>query len=404
MNAQDHRTARLWPLLSLALNVLLLAILLKPASSDKISGVATPVSPVATAVPMRPSSFPAATAAVARKDDWRDWLAELRDHGVPDKVLATLVISDFETRWEAQRRELQRRCNRGDIDESTVTQFVEQHDAGLENELQKALGIDGFVKWDRANVLRDLNTDRIQLADAEAEAVYRLQKDFAREEAGLKQAHQGGEIDEVDLDQRLAAAEKNNEEKLKSLLGDTRYAALKAPEDGSRGDLVRTLKTIPVTDAQSAALIAAQAQWNEQRRALDNAGGSSAEQLRAIDAARDAQYLRVLGPDGFALLQRSQDRRYQAMQRYASAWQLTGDQMDSIYGLLLDSENSALAYQQRAHDVETQGGHVDWTGVEANIQDALQQTRQGLHDYLGEDRFNLMKRNFVFDSSEFSSP
>jgi len=389
-----------WLIWSLALNGSLgVALFLATHPSGKESQPGPAISIPAADHSARPASL--APTAPQTDDSWRQWLGPLRAGGVPDNVLAGLVSADFENRWQEQRRDLQRRYERGEIDDDTITRFVEAHDTGQEQELRYALGADGYVKWDKQNVLRALNADKVALSAAESDMLYGLKKNLAQQEADLVAAHQAGEIDEADLDRRQADAEKDYEAKAKTLLGDARYTTWKTPVDAARGQLARTLKTLSATDAQVQAMLAAQQRWDEQRAKLGqqpaDQDGANERQMRTLDATRDADYRRILGEQGFAQLQASQDGRYQTMRHYAAAWQLAGPDVDHIYGALHQSQQSVDDYRQRARELETHGEMVDWPAVDANIQAYTWQTRQSLRQYLGEERFNKLVNNSVLE-------
>ena len=390
-----------WSLcLNVALAVFVIALVTRPAGPARMDPAASPA-----ATPRPPAPTMAGTTATKTATDLRrPWLAQLRADGVPENVVAAVVASDFELRWQKQRRDLQRSYARGDVDDETMARFVQEHDATQDDEMRVALGPDAFEQWDKDRVLESLNTDRIDLAASEVDALYRLKKEFAQTERDLARAHQKGEIDEADFDGRQGDAEKAYENKLKSLLGDDRYAALKTPEEAGQGQLARSLKALAVTDAQRHAMLAAQRRWDQQRNDLERlAKGTSdgtvadAERTGAIDRARDAEYQRILGAEGVARLQETQDPRYQVMQRYAAAWRMSGDDVDHVYNTLQQSQKSIADYQTQAHSLENGGTAVDWPAVEANVQSFTEQTWKSLYDYLGDERFDRLRRNSIFE-------
>jgi hypothetical protein len=63
-------------------------------------------------------------------------------------------------------------------------------------------------------------------------------------------------------------------------------------------------------------------------------------------------------------------------------------------------ERSVQDYQARARALEAQGQSVDWDAVNRNLQEFSAQTQQALQDYLGQDRFNKMQRNGVFQFNQ----
>lgn len=393
---------------AMGLNLILTVALVRSLSRPHPIAISAPAVPVPVREARPVTVTVVASAPVqANGPGWQSWLGQLRAAGVPDKVLAGLVISDFEDRWEKKNREMQRRYHAGDLDAGAMEQFTDGHDAGQEEELKAALGGDGFVKWDKERTLGDLETASIALPASDADALYQLRKDLAQKQRELAQAHSGGEIDEADFDESQAATQKDYDQKLKALLGHERYAALQHPDESAKGDLVRNLKDVNATDSQFQALLAAQKQWNDQRAKLDqqaqaspDASASLEEQVQAIDAARDAEYQRVLGTNGYDAFQRAQDSRYQTLQRYAAAWQLTGENIDHLYRALQYSQKTVQDYLQQARAMEAQGQAVDWPQVEANVRQFSSQTQQSLRSYLGPDRFEKLQKNSVFESTD----
>jgi len=58
-------------------------------------------------------------------------------------------------------------------------------------------------------------------------------------------------------------------------------------------------------------------------------------------------------------------------------------------------------YQSQARALEAQGQSVDWDGVKKNLKQFADQIQQTLQNYLGQDSFNRLQRNGIF---ELSSP
>jgi hypothetical protein len=146
----------------------------------------------------------------------------------------------------------------------------------------------------------------------------------------------------------------------------------------------------------------AQQQWNERRSALDGqfqddpSSAAYAEQIKALEEARDQGYQRVLGPNAFDTLPKEQDSGYLAMRKYANLWGLDDNKIDHVYGTMKYYEKSVEDYRARARALDTQGQSVDWDAVNKNLQQFAEQTRQSLQNYLGQDLFNKMQRNSVF--------
>jgi len=361
--------------------------------------------PVAAAVSARPVSAPPVPARPAPNHgtngpDWQDWLQQLRDAGVPNNVLAGLVASDFENRWDKQRRAMERRYQRGELGGDWLARFELRHGEEQEKEMRAALGDEGFRQWDKENTLRDYDLDALNLSSSETDALYQLRKDLTRKQHDLDVARQNGELDGADYSEQQDALQKENDQQFKALLGDDRYAAMQNPDDGMR----RSLKDLSVSDTQSQAMLDAQTKWNKQRTELEEQaqaqGISADDQLQALDAARDAEYRQILGADVFAELQKNQNSSYQMLKQNANVWQLSDSDIDYVYNALQGSQKAVSDYQHQSQMLQAQGQTVDWAKVQENIQLFSDQTEQSLKTYLGEDRFNKLKRNNLFNSAE----
>ena len=401
---------RNWFIVSLAFNAFFLSTFVVSSvlrySSETLPPSNDPSLSARTdsAIADRPSPpFPTvAQTGESSGEDWQPWLQQLRAAGVPEKVLAGLVESDFENSWEKQRREIQARYESGDVDDHALASFNEKHDAEQEEELKLALGEDGFRRWDEEKVLHDLDLAKLNLSSGETDQLYELRKALAGKQHDLEQKWQNGELDEYDYNQQQVAAQKDYDQQFKTLLGDQRYTAVQTP-DASLGSLRRELKNIDATDAQFAALADAQQQWNEQsaeleRQIQENPSQSDAyqQQMQALNAARDQAFQTVLGANGVALLQEQQDGRYQTMKQYAPAWNLSDDDINYLYSSIQCCQQNISDYQQQAQALQQQGQAVDWDAVQKNIQQFTEQTQADLRNYLGDDRFNKLKRSDVF--------
>jgi hypothetical protein len=409
-----------WLITSLAINFVLFALLLlatrpvetKIGSPGEIADTSAGLNVPIADLPM-PKTSPAVHAL---PDGWQPWLDQLRAAGVPNKILARLVIADFEDRWEERQRLIQRQFENGELGADALTQAEAERHAELEKQLQAALGDDGFRQWDKENTLRDINPAGILLSDAETDALYQLRKTLLQQRQDLESASRNGEIDEHDLSEKLSAAQMQYESQVRTLLGEDRYAAMTNEPDLVSPQLRRALRNLQPNDEQFVSLLQAQRQWNQQRadleRKLDESpqvgrGAPTApllgawqprtyeEQLRAIDAVRDQAFQQVLGTNGFAAFLMEQDTRYQTMKHYATAWQLSDRDIEYLYRTLQSCDRSVADYRQQAAALEAQGQPVDSNSMQYNLRQFLDQMQQGLLSYLGNERFDKLKANNV---------
>jgi hypothetical protein len=196
---------------------------------------------------------------------------------------------------------------------------------------------------------------------------------------------------------------------MKSLLGDDRYAKSQGTDAGTAAaNLRQDLAKLNPSDSQFQELLKAQQQWNDRRVELDKqfqddpSSAAYLGQIKALDEARDQEYQRVLGTNVFDAFQKEQDGGYSRMKRFESNWGLDDHKIDYVYGTMKYYEKSVQDYQIRAKALEAQGQSVDWDEVNKNLQQFAKQTQQTLQAYLGQDRFDKMQRNGVFQFNPLS--
>jgi hypothetical protein len=338
---------------------------------------------------------------IASPSDRRRWIVdELRAAGVPNKILARVVLSDLEEHWERRLEE----C-RGDADTMAALQL--EHDRGKDEELRAALGEEGFKLWDQENMLREANIGKIQLGASESNGLYDLKKKLQQRHWDLEQARLKGEMDDAEINDASDKAYSEFNQQMKALLGDERYAKSQGLDDGTAAaNLRQDLAKVNPSDSQFQELLKAQQQWNERRSELDKQfqdGPSSAayaEQIKALDEARDQEYQRVLGTNVFDTLQKETDGGYSKMKKYENIWGLDDNKIGQVYGTMKYYEKSVEDYKAQARALEAQGQSVDWAAVNKNLKQFAEQTQQALQNYLGQDRFNKMQRNNVFQFNE----
>jgi hypothetical protein len=343
----------------------------------------------------------------AAASDQRRWLVDqLRAMGVPNKVLARIVLADLDWAWNKRGGEVSLQ-NHGDPD--TMAALKLESAMSLDAEMRAALGEEGFKQWDHENMLREADGGKVPLTAAETDAAYGSWKKLQQRELELKQAMLKGEMDEADASDAFGKAASEFTEQMKALMGEERYAKMQQVDDGTAAESLRQdLAKANPNDAQFQELLKAQQQWNEQRSALDKqsqddpSSAGYAEQLKALDTARDQEYRRVLGDAVFDTLQKEQDPGYSKMKKYEKLWGLDDNSIESVYGTMKYYQKNVEDYQSRARAIEAAGQTVDWDAVNLNLQQFAKETQQALLNYLGADRFNRMQQNgaFQFDPNQ----
>jgi hypothetical protein len=328
--------------------------------------------------------------AVASALDRRRWIEQLRAAGVPNRILARVAQAEFAEQWDKRVEECRRDGNK-------IAVLQRQRERDEEAEIRAALGEEGFKLWDQENMLREANIGKIQLTASEADTIYELKKKMQHNFWDLEDARLKGEMDDAEVEDAYHKASSGFDEQMKVLLGDERYAKSQGMDDVAiAANLRQEFAKVNPSDSQFQELLKAQQQWNERRAELDTSSMDYPEQIKGLDAARDQEYQRVLGTNVFNTLQKEQDGRYARMKKYENNWGLDDGKIDYVYGTVKDYEKSVQDYQAQARALEDEGENVDWRALNTNLQQFAQQTQQALQNYLGQESFNKMQRNGVF--------
>jgi hypothetical protein len=398
---------------SLVLNVVFaftVVALVLPRSED------TPVSSVHEAGPRNeislrtrtdkqpvfaPQPRPMQYTSFASASDRRRWMVDqLRAAGVPIEMLARLALSDLDEQWE---REFE--TNPGDADSMAAMQL--EHDMSKDAEMRAALGEEGFRQWDQQYMLREAISGKIQLTASETAAIYDLKKTLQKRQWEFEQARLKRAMDDAQINEASEKSYSEFNRQMKALLGDERHArSMGMDDDTAAANLRHDLSKLNPSDSQFQQLLGVQQQWNERRAEVDKqfqddpASPAYADLIKDLNEARDREYRDVLGAEVFDTLQKEQDHAYSTMKKYAELWGLDDNKMDHVYGAMKYYEKSVRDYGAQARHLESQGQSVDWNAVNKNLQQFVQQTEQVLQNYLGQDRFDKMRRNGLFQFNQ----
>ena len=398
-----------WLRLSLAANAVLLVAMIwivRPhanVSSIEPAPVAAEMLPEAATPPNSPATIASDNSpAPPASGDFLSSLAALRAAGISDRILAKVVVADFDERWEQQQQEMQARYERGEVESDAFEALARERELEQEKELRTVLGDAGFRNWDLTQSLQALNLNGTSLSATETNALYELRKELQARLRALEQARQQGEIDDAEYSAQSNAAQQAHETKLKALLGNERFARMQTPDATPNRELQRSLHNVNASEAQVESMLKTQRNWLAQRAEIERQMPGSSEnlpvleeKLRALDAARDQEYQRVLGPSEFEALQRKQDYRYVTMERFANAWSLDTSRMDEIYRSIRYYEKSVQDYEDEARALAGRGETVNWDEINQNRRHFAQQNEQALRTYLGAELYSKLQKNHV---------
>lgn len=360
-----------------------------------------------SAQPITSNRSPAAKTVPLRKQArLKEWMHKLDDSGIPDTLIAQVAAADFESRWQKEIANLRMKLTRGEISDEEFTQFIAQHDTGQEAELRATLDENCFRQWDREKVLRGFDLDQLQLSATDTTALYHLQKHNDRQRQDLTLSSLRAEVDEAMLEKQTESLHEEYEKQLHDLLGDTRYSLLQT-SGSAIGDLRRNLSKLHASAGQAAEIQDAQQRWKEscvKTEALLNDGKLTGQeyeqQLKVYEASRDQQFQQTLGANGFEQFQKNQDTRYQTMQRYAAAWNLTGDDINFVYSNIHLHDSYVRLSRQWASASEAQGQAVDWDALQKSLKANSQQTDQALETYLGNELYLKLRQGNALTLTE----
>ncbi|HXT10337.1 MAG TPA: hypothetical protein VN873_02155 [Candidatus Angelobacter sp.] len=341
---------------------------------------------------------------IASAPDRRRWLVDqLRAAGVPNDVVARVVMADLDDYWQKRIDEGALKSH-GDPDTMAALHLEEEKDTDAQ--MRAALGDAGFRLWDQKNMLHEANIGRVPLTGSEADSIYDMKKKLQQTQWDLEQARIDGDMDDAEIDDATTKAYSEFNQQMKTLLGDDRYAQSQGVDPGAAAaNLRQDLAKANPSDAQFQQILTAQQQLDDRRSQLDKqfqddpSSPDYAAQIKALNDARDQEYQRVLGTNVFDALQKGQDIGYTEMKKYENIWGLDDGKIDYVYGAMKYYEKSAQDYEAAAKTLESQGQTVDWDAVNKNLQQFAQQTQQSLQTYLGQDSFNEMQRNGILQFS-----
>jgi hypothetical protein len=379
---------------SAALNLVTLGLLISLQNSHQ----APPHLAISSVATTPAVSMPAEQSPRIAKPSATSWVQALRDAQISEKVIADVAAANFEDRWHALALENQKRFDRGEIDQATLSGFDLQHDEEREKQMRAALGDEGFRLWDQARELADIDRSGVQLSAEENSKLYDLRKNLSRKQLELDKARLQGQLSDEDAAAQNSALYTQYNQEVLNFLGGDRYAQMQNGGDTGASELKKNLEGISADDSQISGMTSAQQQWNSQRNQLDiklQKGEVTAEdyqkQLAALDVQRNQEYQKVLGTNGFATFQRNQSEQYQALKRIGPGVGFSSDDVNNLYGMLQDYQAEVQGYRARAQQLQDQGQKVDWSAVDKVLANYAMQTESALRDQLG-DKFDKLKR------------
>lgn len=368
----------------------------KRAATDN-PGKSTSRTPVSLEQPNFPQYAEIKTPAERR----RAMIDQLRALGAPNDLLALVARVDFEVQWESRFAE----C-KGDMDKLAAVQLA--MNMNKDAEMRAALGEAGFRQWDQKTMLWEAMSTAVDVSASEGAAIYDSKKKLQQRLFELEQARLKGTMDDAQINEASDQAYSEYYQQMKDVLGDDRYKkSQQLDDDFVAGNLKAQLAQLNPSDSQFQELFKAEQQLNNSRLELDHQfqGDPSSQdyqtQLQALNEARDEAYQQALGINAFHTLQEQQDPGYAQMKKYEDLWGLDDSKINFVYDTLKNYEKGLQEYQGQLMALQLQGQGVDVNTVKSHLQQITDQAQQALQNYLGQDSFNKLQRNRVF---QFNQP
>lgn len=397
---------------SIGLNVLLAATCLFLAARRNDSNSSTPPAPMdspSSAVGVaKPDAGTTPDLNATKQKAPRSWTAILRDQGVPERVLAQVVLADFADRWQARQAEAQQAYNRGELDSDGLAALDQKREIEQEADFRSALGEGAFREWDQERLFQQFNLNGLDLSANETNSLYDLAAGLRQRLRDLTAARLSNGIDQATLNDEQARAQSEFGEKVHALLGDARHRILHGT-DPAVGDLRRALRGITMDTNQFSALLQAQQKWDSQRSELEqqelNSGDAAiSQQLDRASENRDEVFTSILGTNGFSQFQRQQDSRYLEMQKNAARWGLDGTAVDYVYDTIRAYEDAVRVGEKVAGTPGASDPDALKKAIENSLQSLGQQARDNVRAAVGEPAYAAIVRNQIlpFDTPPVS--
>lgn len=323
-------------------------------------------------------------------------IERLRAMGVPNDLLARVAKVDFEVEWDNRFAE----C-KGDMDKLAAVQLA--MNLNKDAAMRAALGDEGFRKWDQKMMLWEAMSSPVDVTASEASALYDLKKKVQQRLYELDQARLNGTMDDAQINAASDKAYAEYFQQMKDLLGEDRYKkSQQLDDDFLAGNLRARLAKVNPDDTQFQELFKAEQEFNNSRMELDhqfNDDVTSPEyqaRLQALNDAHDQEYQRVLGTNAFYNLQEQQDPNYAQMKKYEDMWGLDDTKINYVYDTLKTYQKNLQDYQGQLITLQAQGQSIDQDTVKNTLQQITGKAQQALRNYLGEDSFNRLQRNRIF--------
>lgn len=325
----------------------------------------------------------------------RQMIDRLRALGVPNELLGRVAKVDFEVEWDHRFEGCW-----GDMEKMARVQL--DMNLAKDAEMRAALGEEGFKSWDQDYMLWEAMNTKVDVSASETEALYGFKKTLQKRMLDLDKARLDGTMDDAEINDAVDAAYAEFNRSMRTLLGDDRYAKSQQLDEAFVFDNFKhEISRANPTEAQCKELFAVEQDWNHLRMEVeykyrnDTFSPEYINKLRALDAARDREFERVLGREAYEDLRKNQDTAYAQMKKYQVLWGLDNGKMDFTYRTMKEYQRKVDDYQAQVLSMQSSGQPVEWDSVNRNLQQLATDTQHVLQNHMGEESFSKLQRNRV---------
>ncbi len=360
-----------------------------------------PPPPVAPPTPAPAPSTPALhpSAPVIATGPTPQAVAQLERMGLSREVIVNALLGEFHRRWDMRIAEMEARHAPRPVPPREYIELARLRDADQVRAMKDALGEDGYLAWDKEQTLRMVNMGGVRLSAEEAERVYRMQKEFDEEYRAQQMALEDGVADVADVTAASAQARERLDRDIEALLGRPRFDQLRGSADPVT-DMYRKYGDLgPTMDQAQAALEAEEAHRVREAdlaarlRAAPGESTAVMAEMLAMSEAKDESLRRIFGAAAYDAMRRRNDATYMQLTQFAPAWDLTAQEVDSVYEPLRAFHDQAERARAAAAMREAAGQRVDWREIDASIEQARRQTEAGLAELIGDRRLERLKQH-----------
>lgn len=315
------------------------------------------------------------------------------DAATADKLYAA------QKEWQKKNQERSAAYQSGDFDPEKQQREWQRQQLDYERKLKEILGDDRYALYRQSQYGGYYGNSGqlagLQLTDQQRLAAARVTMQFNDRQNELNQMNQAGEIDPQDYQEQIRQLQNEQSQQLRQAIGEDGALRYQQNQDWDFRRIRSEMRDQNFSDAQIDAAFRARQAFNERQQQLQKQsqqGEVKGEDYQASQETLEQDLKTALGDDGYLGYLKAQDHHYRQLKQYAPAWQLSQGDIDSVWETLHQLQTTIQDAQRQNQAAAKQGQQVDWQQAQQQNATLTQQTEQNLRNYLGDDRYNKLKR------------